>query len=113
MDFVHYHATAYPNEAVQTTGKVVIDEMTKSPLAQHHGDGKASRLAEDQEDPDLGAEENEGNEVSTRPRLTPDQVWQLEKQFELHHKPNTTTKRQLAVETGLSHQRVAVSLIWT
>ncbi|KAI9722274.1 MAG: hypothetical protein M1812_001746 [Candelaria pacifica] len=109
MDFVNYHATIYSNEAVQTTEQVAIDDMTKSPLVpQHQGNGKPARLAEEQEDNDaLAPEENEGNEVSTRPRLTPDQVWQLEKQFELHHKPNSTTKRQLAAETGLSHQRVA------
>ncbi|KAI9782851.1 MAG: hypothetical protein M1835_003928 [Candelina submexicana] len=110
MDFVNYHVTTYPNDVVQTTGNVITNEKTESPLAlQHQDDAKAARPAEEHyEDNDvLVAEENEGNEVSTRPRLTPDQVWQLEKQFELHHKPNSTTKRQLAAETGLSHQRVA------
>src|SRR5438876_633428 len=49
-----------------------------------------------------------GHEISTRPRLTPEQVDLLENQFQAYHKPNTHVKRQLAERTGLTLPRVAV-----
>src|ERR1700754_3975264 len=47
-------------------------------------------------------------EVATRPRLTKEQVGVLEAQFQANHKPNSTVKRQLAIQTNLSLPRVAV-----
>lgn len=47
-------------------------------------------------------------EISTRPRLTKDQVEVLESQFQANHKPNSQVKRQLAFETKLTLPRVAV-----
>jgi Homeodomain len=47
--------------------------------------------------------------VSTRPRLTREQVEVLEAQFQANHKPNSILKRHLAVQTRLSPARVAVS----
>ena len=44
----------------------------------------------------------------SRPRLTKDQVDTLESQFQAHPKPNSDTKRQLAVQTNLTLPRVAV-----
>ena len=53
----------------------------------------------------------EGGEVSTRPRLTKEQVDVLEAEFQSHPKPNGIVKRELAIQTKLSLQRVAVCLI--
>jgi hypothetical protein len=50
----------------------------------------------------------EYTENLSRPRLTKDQVDTLEAQFQAHPKPNSNTKRQLAVQTNLSLPRVAV-----
>lgn len=47
-------------------------------------------------------------EVSTRPRLTKEQVEVLEAQFQSHPKPNSMVKKQLAHQTKLSLPRVAV-----
>ncbi|CRG85071.1 putative phosphomutase PMU1 [Talaromyces islandicus] len=49
----------------------------------------------------------EYTENLSRPRLTKDQVDTLEAQFQAHPKPNSNTKRQLAVQTNLSLPRVA------
>lgn len=43
----------------------------------------------------------------SRPRLTKDQVDTLETQFQAHPKPNSETKRQLALQTNLTLPRVA------
>lgn len=44
----------------------------------------------------------------SRPRLTKEQVEILESQFQAHPKPNSNTKRQLALQTSLTLPRVAV-----
>ena len=54
-------------------------------------------------------EYEDGGEVSTRPRLTREQVEVLETQFQANHKPSSSVKRQLAAQTNLSLPRVAVS----
>ncbi|KAK2745294.1 hypothetical protein FQN57_003989 [Myotisia sp. PD_48] len=46
-------------------------------------------------------------ESLSRPRLTKDQVETLEAQFQAHPKPNSNTKRQLALQTNLTLPRVA------
>ncbi|KAM5444106.1 hypothetical protein MferCBS31731_000623 [Microsporum ferrugineum] len=43
----------------------------------------------------------------SRPRLTKEQVEILESQFQAHPKPNSNTKRQLALQTSLTLPRVA------
>ncbi|KAL2428218.1 hypothetical protein ABEF91_007693 [Exophiala dermatitidis] len=48
----------------------------------------------------------EPEEVSSRPRLTKEQVEVLEAQFQANHKPNSLVKRQLAIQTNLKFQRV-------
>lgn len=54
-------------------------------------------------------EDYEGyTESLTRPRLTKEQVETLEAHFQLHPKPNSLVKRQLALQTNLSLERVAV-----
>lgn len=54
-------------------------------------------------------EEYEGyTETLTRPRLTKEQVETLEAQFQIQPKPSSYVKRQLAMQTNLSLERVAV-----
>lgn len=53
-------------------------------------------------------EEYEGyTETLTRPRLTKEQVETLEAQFQIQPKPSSYVKRQLAMQTNLSLERVA------
>lgn len=47
----------------------------------------------------------------SRPRLTKEQVGTLEAQFQAQPKPNSHTKRQLALQTNLTLPRVAVWLL--
>lgn len=54
-------------------------------------------------------EYDEGQEVTTRPRLTKEQVEVLENEFLKNCKPSSMLKRQLAAHTSLSLNRVAVS----
>ncbi|RVX70893.1 hypothetical protein B0A52_06050 [Exophiala mesophila] len=58
--------------------------------------------------PGMGQDEfGEMEEISTRPRLTKEQVEVLESQFQANHKPNSQVKRQLAIQTKLTLPRVA------
>lgn len=57
-------------------------------------------------------EYDDSSEISTRPRLTKDQVEVLESQFQSHPKPNSMVKKQLAIQTKLTLPRVAVSALW-
>lgn len=50
------------------------------------------------------------DEISTRPRLTKEQVDILEHEFQKNPKPNSVLKRHLAATTNLNLPRVAVSL---
>ena len=59
----------------------------------------------------LQDEYEDGVEILTKPRLTKEQVEVLEAQFQTHPKPNSNTKRQLALQTKLSLPRVAVSIV--
>lgn len=58
----------------------------------------------------LGEDYDENSEVSTRPRLTKEQVEVLEAQFQAHSKPNSMVKKQLAIQTKLTLPRVAVCI---
>ncbi|KAI5304789.1 hypothetical protein KEM56_005927 [Ascosphaera pollenicola] len=49
----------------------------------------------------------EDTESLSRPRLTKEQVDTLEAQFQAHPKPNSSVKRQLAMQTNLTLPRVA------
>ncbi|KAI9819877.1 MAG: hypothetical protein M1827_006446 [Pycnora praestabilis] len=101
MDFVHYQSDLYQdNSAAVFLGKVEVQHQTSSMRLD------VGQVSEEGH-PIVPTEETEESEISTRPRLTREQVWLLEKQFQTHHKPNSNTKRQLADQTGLSLQRVA------
>lgn len=54
----------------------------------------------------MGDEYDEAGEISTRPRLTREQVEVLEAQFQAHPKPNGVIKLHLAQQTKLSLARV-------
>lgn len=51
----------------------------------------------------------ESGEIATRPRLTKEQVDILEGEFMRNPKPNSSHKRDLALQTGLEPNRVSVS----
>lgn len=53
----------------------------------------------------------ESQEISTRPRLTKEQAEVLETHFQANHKPSSQVKRELAIQTGLSINRVGVSTV--
>jgi hypothetical protein len=50
----------------------------------------------------------ESQEISTRPRLTKEQAEVLEAHFQANHKPSSQLKRELAIQTGLTLNRVGV-----
>ncbi|KAI9862536.1 MAG: hypothetical protein M1813_004388 [Trichoglossum hirsutum] len=105
MDFVYYQA---PKTA--GNGRRKDEDNSDSSAPQADADDKTSTAAQPAEkrtDPiTSSAEENEEPEVSTRPRLTREQVFLLEQQFQAAPKPSTSTKRKLAETTGLSMPRV-------
>lgn len=51
----------------------------------------------------------EGGDPASRPRLTQEQLAHLERQFALHHKPNTDYKKSLAENMGVDYSKVNVS----
>ena len=108
MDFVYYQA---PKNAGSGRRKDEDNGNSSTPQADA-GDKSpsAAQSAEKRTDPVTSAEENEEPEVSTRPRLTREQVFLLEQQFQAAPKPSTSTKRKLAETTGLSMPRVGVSI---
>ncbi|KIW14600.1 hypothetical protein PV08_07384 [Exophiala spinifera] len=58
--------------------------------------------------PGMISEEDGGlQKISTRPRLTKDQAEALEAHFQVERKPSSQTKKDLAIQTGLSVGRVA------
>src|SRR5271163_1969903 len=70
-----------------------------------------AEYAEFGQQPPLREEFEETGEILTRPRLTKEQVDVLESQFQAHPKPNSNVKRELALQTKLSLNRVAVSAL--
>jgi len=52
---------------------------------------------------------DEAGDPASRPRLTQEQLAQLERQFALHHKPNTEYKKSLAENMGVDYSKVNVS----
>jgi Homeodomain len=109
MDFVFYQA---PVNASNSRRKDEDNGDSSTPQA----DGGNSKTPSGSQSTEKrtetvasSAEENEEPEVSTRPRLTREQVFLLEQQFQAAPKPSTSTKRKLAETTGLSMPRVGVS----
>lgn len=51
----------------------------------------------------------EAVDSASRPRLTQEQLAELETQFALHHKPNTDYKKSLAENMGVDYSKVNVS----
>ncbi|KAH0556101.1 hypothetical protein GP486_005961 [Trichoglossum hirsutum] len=105
MDFVYYQA---PKAAGTARRKDEDNGDSSAPQADiDDKTSTAAQPAEKRTDPiTSSAEENEEPEVSTRPRLTREQVFLLEQQFQAAPKPSTSTKKKLAETTGLSMPRV-------
>src|SRR4051794_17948716 len=104
MDFVNYHATTFSENL--RLGHAMSELSAKTPSSNGgRSDAPQQPKFSTAKGPGDGHKEIE---ISTRPRLTRDQVDLLEGQFQAYHKPNTHIKRQLAEQTGLSMPRVAV-----
>ncbi|KAK5945763.1 hypothetical protein PMZ80_002971 [Knufia obscura] len=94
---VYHHQTQYPSFHPQ----LARPELSYNPyigFQDYADDMHAGMYYGDFED---------SNEVSTRPRLTKDQVDILEHEFQKNAKPNSVLKRHLAATTNLNLPRVA------
>lgn len=117
-DFPPHTQFRYENEQPQSFGHSSYND---SPLAlqssqdpQFSDDYLHSHDAEYSEFPPgilMPEEYEDEQEITTRPRLTREQVDVLEAQFQTHPKPNSSTKRELALQTTLTLPRVAVSRV--
>ena len=96
---VYYQAVPYPAYTVHPQQQQ-IDGYYNPYNNAEYADFISARLLHD----DFADME----EISTRPRLTREQVEVLEAQFQANHKPNTQVKKQLAIQTNLGLQRVGV-----
>lgn len=117
MDYYHDSFSFNPEAQVQAMyyppvphpvfmaypGQPLIDDYYSFPHPHDYDYLPAGTLPEDYDD--MG-------EVTSRPRLTKEQVEVLEAQFQAHPKPNSVVKRQLAMQTKLSLPRVAVCVFW-
>lgn len=111
MDFVHYQPPT-EREAKPKEKK----PPQKAPRQRSFSGGakletRAASISSGRSNASPSAEA-EDVEPSTRPRLSPEQVWLLERQFQAHSKPSSEMKRQLAEMTSLTLPRVAVSVAW-
>ncbi|EXJ91127.1 hypothetical protein A1O1_04236 [Capronia coronata CBS 617.96] len=93
---MYYPGVTYPDYLLQP----------QHPLDDYHASFGMAEYADFMAPGMLNDEFGEGEEVSTRPRLTKEQVEILEAQFQANHKPNSQVKRQLAIQTNLKFQRV-------
>ena len=115
MDFAHVQDPIYPDRPSDAVGRATFQTPAiaapPGPLELHGADPQLYLPPHGEEDePTVDtAEETEEVDTSTRPRLNPDQVSVLERQFQYYHKPNSSVKQHLATQTGLSLSRVAVS----
>ncbi|KAI9847753.1 MAG: hypothetical protein M1838_000798 [Thelocarpon superellum] len=114
MDFVHYHAPTYRDSKSDPHcgpgGSDGLDSTNASTRGHPRGEIRLEKMTlsrtSDKMVPEPSSEVDDGD-MSSRARLTPEQAALLEREFELHYKPNTGIKRELAEQTGLSLQRVA------
>ncbi|KAI9814497.1 MAG: hypothetical protein M1832_005903 [Thelocarpon impressellum] len=112
MNFVHYHGPSQrtdDDEAANARDSGGSMAPAGQDRDERRGEVPASSVpaaaepatADEPEEVDMSAD------MATRPRLTREQAALLESQFEVHYKPNTAIKRELAKTTGLSLPRVA------
>ncbi|KAI9781475.1 MAG: hypothetical protein M1816_002362 [Peltula sp. TS41687] len=108
MDFVHYQPPAERDNKAKTEKKTLHQKAARrrSPTGVVKLDGRGTNVTSQGSKP-RSAGGSEEVETSTRPRLSPEQVWLLERQFQAHSKPSSDMKRQLAEITSLSLPRVA------
>ena len=111
MDFVHYQ----PPQQRHAKAKADRKNSAKSMDQVDDGGHSDAKDKASQDGPDRSKAGGKGDgadlDGSTRPRLSPEQVWLLEQQFQAEPKPNSHTKRHLAGLTRLSLPRVAVSTL--
>ncbi|KAI9767259.1 MAG: hypothetical protein M1840_005859 [Geoglossum simile] len=103
MDFVFYQA---PVNASNSRRKDEDNGDSSTSQADVGNSKCPSGTQSTEKRTDHVASSAEENEVSTRPRLTREQVFLLEQQFQAAPKPSASTKRKLAETTGLSMPRV-------
>lgn len=98
---MYYQAIPYPSYVVHPQQQQ-LDDFYARYAANEYADFMPPGMMADEFGPEM-------EEISTRPRLTKEQVEILEAQFQANHKPNSQVKRQLAIQTNLKFQRVGVS----
>lgn len=97
---MYYQAMPYPAYTVHPQQQ--LDDFYPRYGPNDYADFMGPGMMHDEFGPEM-------EEISTRPRLTKEQVEVLESQFQANHKPNSQVKRQLAIQTNLKFQRVGVS----
>ncbi|KIW15000.1 hypothetical protein PV08_07787 [Exophiala spinifera] len=97
---MYYQAIPYP-PSYMAHPQQPLDDLY--PSLRYNANDYADYMASGMMADDFGPEMEE---ISTRPRLTKEQVEVLEAQFQANHKPNSQVKRQLAIQTNLKFQRV-------
>ncbi|KAI9758485.1 MAG: hypothetical protein M1815_000031 [Lichina confinis] len=107
MDFVHYQPPQERHAKAKADRKNSAKSMDQADDSGH-SDAK-DKASQDGSDRSKAGGKGDGADLdgSTRPRLSPEQVWLLEQQFQAEPKPNSHTKRHLAGLTSLSLPRVA------
>ncbi|KIV82984.1 hypothetical protein PV11_05046 [Exophiala sideris] len=95
---MYYQAIPYPAYVVHPQQQQ-LDDFYARYAANEYADFMPPGMMHDEFGPEM-------EEISTRPRLTKEQVEILEAQFQANHKPNSQVKRQLAIQTNLKFQRV-------
>ncbi|KIW53937.1 hypothetical protein PV05_06344 [Exophiala xenobiotica] len=94
---MYYQAMPYPAYTVHPQQQ--LDDFYPRYGPNDYADFMGPGMMHDEFGPEM-------EEISTRPRLTKEQVEVLESQFQANHKPNSQVKRQLAIQTNLKFQRV-------
>lgn len=124
MDFAHEHYPYHigPHQQQEEQQQQEYHDAHPSLLPYQHHPAQPQHVEayypvqHHTEYPDYGSitpdrDDFEGcSEILTRPRLTKEQVEVLEAQFQAHPKPNSSVKRQLALQTKLTLPRVAVRI---
>lgn len=89
-----------------------MDHSQNYPATESAASASGFEMYDDrQERQDTGmTASEEAGDAASRPRLTQEQLAQLERQFALYHKPNTEYKKSLAENMGVDYAKVNVRL---
>jgi hypothetical protein len=113
MDYMHHNPYAFASQRqpqffypqVAYPGYV---SHVQHPLEEYYNPYTGTEYADFLDVGMMHDDIGETQEVSTRPRLTKDQAEVLESHFQANHKPSSQVKRELALQTGLTLNRVGV-----